>query len=201
LPKGWDDGVWTAADRAKLFGSKEQEKAYGLQAISILENYLATADLSVVPLALEGWLQCRLDGVTLRGRIDRIDQISEREIAVIDYKTGKLPFHSSGKKFMESGDFQLPIYAIIAGRLYPFAQTIRTALVYLKFSQVLEHTWTRAELEEHTPAVLEFIETIRHEQNFEPTPNPLCGWCEYRGICPLKQELPAAKMAIEEVTW
>ena len=76
---------WSADERIRLFGSEEQEKAFGLKTIAILNNYISSADLSVVPLFLEDWMECSMGEFMIAGRIDRIDQESESAIAVWDY--------------------------------------------------------------------------------------------------------------------
>ncbi|MCD6442180.1 PD-(D/E)XK nuclease family protein, partial [bacterium] len=148
LPKSsWSSACWNAKDRKELFGSIEQEKAFGLKAIAILKNYISRADLSIVPLSLEDWMQCNVGEFMIAGRIDRIDQTSESSISVWDYKTGTLPFHDTIEKIIKD-DLQVPIYAIIASKLNPFAKKIKAGLIYIKYSKVYDITWTKEELKE-----------------------------------------------------
>jgi hypothetical protein len=196
LPKGVSrDGVWSRTDRVQLFGSLEQERSCGLQAISALENYLLQTNLSVVPLALETWLDFPVNGVTLAGRIDRIDQEGERGVAVWDYKTGKLPYYKTAQEIIDAGDYQLPLYALLAGRRFPHADVVRAGLIYVRFNEVYQLNWTRNELTGITEEVLGFVGKMKAEQEFAPTVNALCPWCEYREGCPGMQK------GFDEVLW
>jgi len=56
-----------------------------------------------------------VEGITLSGRIDRIDEV-EGKFEVIDYKSGKFP--DTDKEPKESDvDYQLSVYALLAGEL------------------------------------------------------------------------------------
>lgn len=173
----------TKEERTELFGSREQERAFGLKSINIIKNFLAGADLSIVPLALEEWVQCDADEFTLAGRVDRVDQESDDEIAIWDYKTGKLPYHKNIKKMMEH-DFQIPIYSVIAGKRYPGAKRIRAGLIYVQYSKVYDIVWEREELEELENDLIKQLKDIKNQDKFPPKLNKLCPWCDYKDICP-----------------
>ena len=196
----WDKEYWTAKERIELFGSIEQEKAFGINAITMLSNYLSKVDLSVVPLVLEDWMECDIDGFKIAGRIDRIDQGSGPTIAVWDYKTGKLPFYSSVEKIIEE-DLQIPFYAIIASRLYPFAEKIRAGLIYLKYSKVYDAVWDKGEIKDLEKKVIEFLKQAKNDTSLLPRINKLCPYCEYLNVCPKKDNIFTNEKKIDEVNW
>lgn len=201
MPKtDWGNEIWTTEERATLFGSKEQERAYGLQAIAMLQNYIMSANLSVVPLSLEEWLDCDLGEFKIAGRIDRIDQDSENSISVWDYKTGKLPFHDSIEKKIKE-DLQVPIYAIIASKLYPFAEKIRSGLIYIKYSKVYDIIWNKEDIKKLEVDVLSAIKKAKDEKDFLPRTNKLCPWCEYMNVCPAKDSIATKDVKVDEVDW
>lgn len=201
IPKnGWSNECWGAEERIGLFGSEEQEKAFGLKAITILNNYISSADLSVIPLFLEDWMECNVGEFIIGGRIDRIDQDSESSISVWDYKTGKLPYHNSVEKMMVE-NLQVPIYAIIASRLNPFAEKIRAGLIYIKYSRIYDIVWTKDELEKIESKIIATIEKAKSENDFQPRINKLCPWCEYRDRCPDKDKIEEKYTKIDEVSW
>jgi RecB family exonuclease len=201
VPKnGWSSNYWSAEERLKLFESAEQEKAFGLKAIAMLNNYISNADLSVNPLSLEDWMECGAGEFKIAGRIDRIDQDSESSISVWDYKTGKLPYRDSVKKMMEE-DLQVPIYAIIASKLNPFAQKIRAGLIYIKYSRVYDTVWTRDELCGVEGDIITIINKARDDKEFPPRINTLCPWCEYRKACPSRDMIEEKYQRIDEVSW
>lgn len=196
----WSKEYWTAEERIKLFGSMEQEKAFGINAITMLSNYLAKADLSIVPIALEDWMECDVDGFKIAGRIDRIDQDSDSAISVWDYKTGKLPFHSGIEKIIEE-DLQIPFYAIIASQLYPFAKKIRAGLIYLKHSKVYDAVWAKEEIKDLEKKVIEVLEQAKNDTSFLPKINKLCPYCEYLSVCPEKNNISTNDKKVDEVDW
>ncbi len=197
---GFDRSYWTAEERTELFGSQEEEKEFGLQAIAILENYISKADLSVRPLSLEDWMDCEIGGFRIAGRIDRIDQESSDSLAVWDYKTGGLPFYDSVDKMTEE-DLQVPIYAIVASKYYPFAEKIRAGLIYIKYSKVFDIVWTKEELKKVEEMVISEIRKAKDETDFLPRVNKLCSWCEYKKLCPEKDKIKENQQKIDEVSW
>jgi RecB family exonuclease len=201
MPKNnYSNEYWSGEDRKQLFGSIDQEKACGLNAIAMLSNYIATADLSVIPLHLEDWMQCRIGNFVIAGRIDRIDQESNSLISVWDYKTGKLPFYDNAKEMVEK-DYQLPIYAVIASKMNPFAENIKAGLIFLKYSKKFEIIWNKEELQKIENKVIAAIEEVRNDNNFIPRINSLCPWCEYKTRCPLKDKIQNKNQTVEEVGW
>jgi len=196
----WDKEYWTAKDRIELFGSAEQEKAFGIDAITMLSNYLLKADLSVVPLALEDWMECDVGGFKIAGRVDRIDQDSSSAISVWDYKTGKLPFQSSVEKIIEE-DLQIPFYTIIASQLYPFAEKIRGGLIYLKYSKVYDAVWAKEEIKDLEKQVVEVLNQAKNDTSLLPRINKLCPYCEYLNVCPKKDDILTNDKKVDEVDW
>ena len=73
---------------------------------------------------LEGPQSCRFGGATLRLRIDRMDQLRDGRLVVIDYKTGKAK--SFDRLTERPPQPQLPAYAVAAG-----ARTAAAVAVYL----------------------------------------------------------------------
>ena len=201
VPKnGWSKEYWSSEERVELFGSKEQEKAFGLQAMAMLNNYISGSDLSVIPLALEDWMDCEIGDFRIAGCIDRIDQDSDSLISVWDYKTGKLPFYKDIEKIIEE-DVQIPIYAIIASKLHPFAKKIRAGLIYVKYSRIFDKTWDKEELKELEGKLVNIIKTVKDDNTLLPKINKLCPWCEYKDICPSKDKIAERYTRIEEVNW
>ncbi len=191
---------WSDKERNQLFGSKEQEKSFGLQTIAMLKNYVASMDSSVTPLFLEDWMDCQAGEFTISGQIDRIDQDSESLISVWDYKTGKLPYHDSVEKMMEE-DLQIPIYAVIASKRNPFAKKIRAGLIYIKYSKVYDIVWTREQLVEIENMIIVTIKKARDDNQLLPRINKLCPWCDYIAVCPEKDKVEERNKRVDEVSW
>jgi putative RecB family exonuclease len=162
----------------------------------MIENYFATEDPSAVQaLATEKWIEVALDfdddellsGVSLMGRIDRLEKDETDKLVVTDYKTGKAP----SERYAKDAFFGLWFYALVltklannGGESAPFAGTpARVRLMYLQSGQVLE--------DQITARTLEFVETkikavasaiARAHQNdgWRPNPGPLCNYCHFK---------------------
>ena len=63
------------------------------------------------PIAAEEKGEAKIAGVTLKGRVDRIDQMADGRLAIVDYKTGKAP---TAKAVSEGFALQLGLLALIA---------------------------------------------------------------------------------------
>jgi len=65
------------------------------------------------PVKSEVWGQVDIEGVTLGGKVDRIDSVAEGGVAIVDYKTGKPP---SYKALSAGFSLQLGLLGLIADR-------------------------------------------------------------------------------------
>jgi ATP-dependent helicase/nuclease subunit B len=66
-----------------------------------------------VPIAAEIFGEAEVGGVTLYGKVDRIDRLGDGSLAIVDYKSGKPP----SKKQVEAGfALQLGLLGLIAER-------------------------------------------------------------------------------------
>jgi putative RecB family exonuclease len=122
---------------ASLFGSREEERAWGQECLHLLDNYLAVEDPEALtmgdPVAREAWASAVLapaDGsvpeLSMVGRIDRIDRNVGAEgssITVIDYKTGRAPSlkysEAVNSRIRQEAFFQLRCYALMISRGEP----------------------------------------------------------------------------------
>jgi len=201
MPKnGKNKGYWGKEDRRKVFGSEEQERAFGLNTISMISNYISSANLSATPMFLEDWMECSAGKFTIAGRVDRVDQDSKSSISVWDYKTGKLPFYKSMEKIIEK-DIQIPMYAVISSKNNLFAKKIRAGFIYVKYSKVYEIVWSRDELKEVEEKIISIIKEAQNDKALLPRVNSLCGWCQYKDICPAKKSIEEKEKKVEDVSW
>lgn len=65
------------------------------------------------PLAAEIWGEATIDGITLGGKVDRIDRAADGGLVIIDYKTGTPP---GPKAVAEGYSMQLGLLGLIAAR-------------------------------------------------------------------------------------
>ncbi len=128
----------------------------------------------------EAPVQRRLGGVTLEGRIDRLDRAGEDGLAVLDYKTGK----PASRARIESGeDVQIASYALGVGEPV-------SAVHYVG----LDPRGTRTSGISDGPALAGLTAAVgaRLEASFAALsegapmpawPGPRCAVCEAKGVC------------------
>ncbi|MBP6881984.1 MAG: ATP-dependent helicase [Candidatus Levybacteria bacterium] len=168
----------------KGYSSKShEEKAYD-QALKMLRTYAADA-LVQKPntIGIEVPFQFWLNKVKVGGRIDRIDQLPNGEIEVIDYKTG--PNAPDEKKLKD--DFQLTFYALAANEvksevLNRDPQNVTLSLTYLELGKTFSTRRTMEDLITAKEKILTKIEEIS-QSDFECSRGILCKNCEYSMIC------------------
>lgn len=121
---------------------------------------------------------------TLRigGKIDRIDELSDGTIEIIDYKTGRLP-----TKREVDNNLQLSMYAIAASEIPGsiFCRNAKDILLTLYFFDTQEKistTRTVDQLKEEKTKILEMAREIE-SSDFQCSRNKLCAACEYYMFC------------------
>jgi putative RecB family exonuclease len=133
-----------------------------------------------LPADVERWFELPFEGIAvIVGSIDRVDVEPESgALEVIDYKTSKRV--RDREKVRAS--LQLAIYALACEYLYgqlPVAVTLDFVVAGVRVSVATDDI----DLDGARRVVRETVEAIR-EERYEPQPNRLCGWCDFRALCP-----------------
>lgn len=131
---------------------------------------------------IEYELNGELDGVRIKGFIDRFSFTSTGSIVVGDYKTGKVP----SPRFEDDKFFQLFVYAAMLETLC-IGTVERVELLYLTAPRVLARAVTPASLAEAIETVVTVKNAIDQRcetGDFEAVKSALCNWCSYRTFCP-----------------
>ena len=165
-----------------LFESVEDEQAWGIESLELLANYFSVEDpRSFDPLDRELDMLENLDGITIRGILDRMEEIDGR-LVITDYKSGKAP----PERYALPAFFALKIYALLIRR-----RTGRTPdairLIYLNGPTVYEIPVNDAQLEamdRQLRALWSAIDKAIAADNFPPRPGRLCDWCSFQDQCP-----------------
>ncbi len=116
----------------------------------------------------------------IRGVVDRIVRTADETIEIHDYKTAR---RVPSQKRLDR-DRQLALYQMALAEVYGGDHPIRLVWHYLQHDRTRTSTRTPEQLEELRAGTIEVIDRIRAETAFEARTSPLCGWCEYRDICP-----------------
>jgi putative RecB family exonuclease len=115
----------------------------------------------------------------IQGFIDRLVRAPDGVIEIQDYKTSRrMP---SQKRLDE--DRQLALYQLAVQSRYPDTP-IRLVWHYLAQGATRVSTRSMQQLEELRTATSKRIDEIESAEHFEARPSALCGWCEFRDVCP-----------------
>ncbi|MBI4096911.1 MAG: PD-(D/E)XK nuclease family protein [Candidatus Levybacteria bacterium] len=123
------------------------------------------------------------DKIKILGRFDRIDQLSDNRIEIIDYKTGtNVP---DDKKI--KNDLQLTLYALAATQINdPLFRKkpdeIKLTLYYIEPNTRISTTRTKEQLEEAKELILHKVEEIQNS-SFHCSGHVFCKDCEYAMLC------------------
>ena len=132
-------------------------------------------------IGTERVFEITLDGVRVKGRLDRIDRIAGNRVSIIDYKTGKPRTQQHADKSL-----QLSIYALAAREKWHY-QAERLVFYNLADNTEVSSKRDQRQLEEACGRIGEVAAAIA-AGNFDPKPGFHCGWCPYRSLCPATEE-------------
>lgn len=161
------------ADAAKLVGRLYE-----------LEN-----PMQVQPEGLELMLESELNGVRLRGIIDRLERDADGGLVVTDYKTGRVPGERWEQGKLDGVHFYAWLCEQVLGerpariQLYYLAQPL--AIVATPSDQTIRGFTVR------TSAIWRAIEQACERDDFRPKPGKLCSWCSFQALCPAQQAIDA----------
>ena len=137
---------------------------------------------TVREIGLELRLSADLNGIEIRGIIDRLELNHSGELVITDYKTGRAP----GPKYEAKSLQGVQVYAWLCEQVIGQRPT-EVRLMYLKSAQVIsaapsaqsvKHTTTR------TLAVHRAVEKACQTGSFMPQQSALCKSCSFQRWCP-----------------
>lgn len=166
-----------------LFEDVEEERRWGLESMTLLANYFSIEDpTGFEPEDRELDMLEDLDGIVIRGILDRIDRDPDGCLVITDYKTGKAP----PERYALSSFFALKIYALlIRNRLGETPKEVR--LLYLNGPTLYRLPIDDRQLDAmdgQLRALWAAIERAMTSDRFPTRRGRLCDWCSYQEICP-----------------
>lgn len=163
------------------YASKAHEQKMKKQAGKILEAFYQKFDHKLVPKDLEQSFVIKVNPeLKVGGKIDRVDQLKDGHLEIIDYKTGKTWEQKDVDKSL-----QMTVYALAASDKGIYDQKPENLILtfyFLDSGQKISTQRTRQQLEEARKEILEKAKEIQLSL-FEPKPGMLCDFCEYKLIC------------------
>jgi putative RecB family exonuclease len=177
----------------------EQERVAYRQALHWLDTYVATLDPDDEPLGVERVVATKTSVLAFNGRTDRIDSrpgSEGPEAVIVDYKTGR----SGLDKDDARGSLALALYAYAAQKVFR-RPCHRVELHHLPTGTVAAHDHTDESLARQVRRAEETAQDIMAAEKavaaggdpdaaFPAQPGALCGWCDFRRVCPAAGDGP-----------
>ena len=181
---------WSREKRTDSFASRDEEIAYGHNAIQMLRSYGERFDLSVVPLARERWVKFRLDGQEIYGKIDRIDQGRYGGIDLVDYKTGRYMLDESDL----AREPAVQVYTIGAEATLR-REVERVRFIYLAHGVEIAWEPERDDIEMLGQRLHRTLTEMRADELFEPIPGQHCGFCPF--LCDARGRVELEQLVVD----
>lgn len=133
-------------------------------------------------LFVEKTLRLELNDFVLTGRLDRVDELPDGRLEILDYKTQR------GEVTAEevASDFAMCCYQLLLQRAYPDRIVCATILAVRSMEQATT-TMTQAEMDEFEFDLSELGRAILNKNFYElvPVAKPLCVGCDFIDYCRL----------------
>jgi DNA helicase-2/ATP-dependent DNA helicase PcrA len=174
------DREWSSAGFPDEYQEGEYRKAGREQLEAFYRSFVAAPpdvlhQEKTFELALE-------HNVVVTGRMDQVNRLSDGEIEIVDYKTGR---PRDAKKAAE--DLQLSIYALAAREVLE-QMPERLVFYNLVNNERVETTRDAKSLAATKEKIAEVADQIRAGA-FSANPGYACGYCEYKPLCPAHEQL------------
>lgn len=161
------------------YESMEEETHYQAYGQEILDKFweIHSADFRM-PVAVEKLFYIDIDGIKLRGYIDRVDKLDSGGLAVVDYKTNKELFTAADLK----DDLQLTLYQLAAEQTWNLPVE-RLTLYHLRSNTPCScRPRSKIQLNEARNLVLKVADDIT-QGKFPATEHQYCP-CDFPEHCP-----------------
>jgi len=186
LPSAWQRVRDEAPEVEQLFAEDVDGSEFAewmASAAGLIGNYFRLEDPSrLEPESREQLIEVIVDGLRLRGYVDRLDVTPGGDIRVVDYKTGSTPREAFEAKAL----FQMKFYALVLWRTRGVVPR-QLRLMYLSDTDTLSYTPEAEELARFERTVLAIWAAIQRAMetgDFRPSPSRLCDWCDHKALCP-----------------
>ena len=170
---GWDSSGFRDMPR------EEQVRFYRHGQDVLRRFHQRNKDQYRLPATTEAWFELPFgDEAVVVGSIDRVDVDEDGRFHIIDYKTNR----KVKSRSRVAGSLQLAIYALACRHLYG-SLPATVSLDFVVPGVTITVDLDDIDLDAAHEAVLTTAAQVRAQQ-FEPTPNRLCDWCDFQSLCP-----------------
>jgi putative RecB family exonuclease len=183
LDQAWDE-LCTDVEYLLLAPSPQEAQALRADAARLVDRYFTLEDpTTIAPVGVELQLEADVDGLVLRGIIDRLERrADDGALVVTDYKTGKAPPPQYEQRRLGGVHFYAWLCEQALGE-----RPAEIRLLYLGSGETITAYPTDQSirfLPKRTAAVFAAIKRACETEDFRPQPGPFCGGCAFRRWCP-----------------
>jgi len=171
LGKHWNSSTYRS--------QKTKEKQDKVTSKEMIKTYLEwEKNNKNKPIDVEPYFRIPFNGVTISGKIDRVEQTPEGEYEVIDFKTGAA--YKTKNTIKDS--VQMNVYAMGVEKLYGKLPK-KASLFYIKHDKIVPHIIEEEALEEFKKTLAKTVDAI-FDEKFPANPDGWkCSRCDYAAIC------------------
>lgn len=136
----------------------------------------------------------KIKGIKIIGYVDRLVHNKEKgRYEIHDYKTS----NSLPTQDQVDNDRQLALYSIAIKEIYGYDKPVVLVWHYLAHSTKITSERTNEQLQELKTQILELIAKIESTSIYPYNKSVLCGWCEYKSMCPAWNSRPSSQTLLE----
>lgn len=172
LEDHWVEDGYESASQREEYKSKARKSIR-----AFFDTFCAVGAPS--PLFLEKSFAFKIGGETLKGAIDRVDQL-DGGVEVIDYKTG-----SPKNKLDWDAKRQLILYQLFLEEVLQI-KVLSLKYYYVEDGSYISFLPKESEKEKLRQEVKDQIDAIK-SRNFIPKPSEMCKFCDFNNICEFRQ--------------
>jgi putative RecB family exonuclease len=177
------DELRTHPDYTELQLDEEAARAFHEEAADLVRRYFQIEDpRRIEAIGLEVSMDVVVEGVRLRGIIDRLELDADGELVITDYKTGSVQSVQHERKRLSG----VHLYSLLTEELLG-RRPARVQLLYLKQPVAIvtepDDQSTRG-TRRTLAAVWNAVERACEREDFRPRPSRLCDFCAFKEYCP-----------------
>jgi DNA helicase II / ATP-dependent DNA helicase PcrA len=168
---------------AAPFDDAHQRDLYIAKGKGEIAEFVAAQTAAAFPKVLhtEKSFDIKVNDIRVTGRVDRIDDLGDNTVRIVDYKSGTPKDQEKAKR-----SIQLSIYALAAKEAWGY-DAQKLVLYNLEDQSEAEATRDAAELDAARERVRKVAESIA-AGDFHAKPGQNCSYCDYRELCPATEE-------------
>lgn len=167
---------------SQIYKDQDENKKYQEAGKKILKTFHEKISDNPLPKirVLEKAFSLKIKDYIIKGTIDRIDELTDGTLEIIDYKTG-----SPKEKFIAEDKRQLIIYQKASQELFN-KKISKLTYYYLQDGSSASFEASEKEIIKTEEKIIDTIEEIR-KGFFLANPGMLCAYCDFKNICEYKK--------------